>query len=92
MIVSQPGTVYELTDLSKSIARGAFKTTMEQQGGTWEGQSRTSHSSEITPIQQTYQAKVQSMPLSKIEENFSFPAEGDEGSGSHTEKHYRPVS
>ncbi|KAI3573378.1 hypothetical protein IWW34DRAFT_794197 [Fusarium oxysporum f. sp. albedinis] len=92
MIVSQPGTVYGLTDLSKSIARGAFKTTMEQQGGTWEGQSRTSHSSEITPIQQTYQVKVQSMPLSKIEENFSFPAEGDEGSGSHTEKHYRPVS
>jgi hypothetical protein len=50
---------------------------MKQQGRTWEGQSRTSHSSEITPIQQTYKVEVQSMPFSKIEENFSFPAEGD---------------
>jgi D-alanyl-D-alanine carboxypeptidase len=79
MTESQLSTVYELTDLSKSIARGALKTTMEQQGRTWEGQSRTSHSSEITPIQQTYKVEVQSMPLSKIEEKFSFPAEGDAG-------------
>ncbi|KAH7258035.1 hypothetical protein BKA59DRAFT_392149 [Fusarium tricinctum] len=76
---SQLGTVYELSDLSKSIARGALKTAMEQQGRTWEGQSRTSHSSEMTPIQQTYKVEVQSMPLSKIEEKFSFPAEGDAG-------------
>jgi hypothetical protein len=79
MTESQLSTVYELTDLSKSIARGALKTTMEQQGRTWEGQSRTSHSSEITPIQQTYKVEVQSIPLSKIEEKFSFPAEGDAG-------------
>ncbi|WJG35907.1 uncharacterized protein FOBCDRAFT_242198 [Fusarium oxysporum Fo47] len=49
---SQLSTVHELTDLSKSIARGAIKLTMEQKGGTWDELCRTSHSSETILIQQ----------------------------------------
>lgn len=69
MTESQLSTVYELTDLSKSIARGAIKTTMEQQGSTWGEQRRTSHSSEIILIQQTYQVEVQSMQKSALEQD-----------------------
>ncbi|KAH7191029.1 hypothetical protein BKA60DRAFT_585334, partial [Fusarium oxysporum] len=49
---SQLSTVHELTDLSKSMARGAIKLTMEQKDSTWDEPCRTSHSSEIILIQQ----------------------------------------
>lgn len=61
MTESKLNTVYEMTDFAESIARSTIKPTMEQQGRTWEGQSRTSHSSEIILIQHTCQSEVQSM-------------------------------
>jgi hypothetical protein len=67
MTESQLSTVYEMTDLSKSIACGAVKTTMDHQG--WGGQSRMSHSSEIILIQQTCQLGVQSMQESALEQD-----------------------
>jgi hypothetical protein len=61
MTESQLNTVYEMTEFSKSIACRSTRPTKEQEGRTWDGQSRMSHSSEIILIQQTCQLEVQNM-------------------------------
>ncbi|KAH7231059.1 hypothetical protein BKA59DRAFT_497644 [Fusarium tricinctum] len=47
---SQLSTVHELTDLSKLIARGATKLTIEQKGGAWDEPCRTSHAARATQV------------------------------------------
>lgn len=65
---SQLSNVHEMVDFSKLRAQGAAKTTTGE-GATWDGQSRTSHSSQTILIHQTWQVEVQSMQERALGQN-----------------------